>query len=388
MKETKPTANAARIVVSTPPLIGRRRRARRRGAGRRRGPAGPEPAAGAAPSAVAAGSRVAAPAARGEHHERERGEARRGSGRSRRRGRSPSPPARRARAARTRATSASLTCAFVLPWAMRSAMNSRCWSATSEVETLSGVRHSRHITSSSMSGSEARGCCAEAAAGAARASDEGEEREQRAHHASSSRIGVSVSSTHSWVIGNRRTAAIRPSRSMTKFSGIARLAPLADEVAVAIAQVRVGEAELADGLQRGAGVLLHVDPDDGPALVLHHLVGLLHERQLVDARVAPRRPDVHQDDLALVVGERAGAVLAEPRQRALGGRRGPLALGHGGVQRRVRPGGREAVGQQPHEQRGGERDGPVRAGSHSSSDGRRGRGPAPPGAAGGSADLG
>ena len=44
-----------------------------------------------------------------------------------------------------------------MPWAISSRMKARSWSATAEVETFSAVPHSRHITSSSMSGSEARG---------------------------------------------------------------------------------------------------------------------------------------------------------------------------------------------------------------------------------------
>ena len=50
MNETKPTANAARTVVSTPPLIGRRRPGRRRGGGGPRGRAsGPLGGAGSSP---------------------------------------------------------------------------------------------------------------------------------------------------------------------------------------------------------------------------------------------------------------------------------------------------------------------------------------------------
>ena len=103
--------------------------------------------------------------------------------------------------------------AFVRPSAISPAMKSRSWSATSEVETFSAVPHSRHMTSSSMSGSEARGSAA-GAAGAARRSGE-EPGEQEPGHDDSSSSGRSVSSTHAWVIGMRRTAATLPSRSIT-----------------------------------------------------------------------------------------------------------------------------------------------------------------------------
>ena len=92
-------------------------------------------------------------------------------------------------------------------------MKSRSWSATSEVETFSAVPHSRHMTSSSMSGSEARGSAAPAAGASER------EREQRGEqdpaHDDSSSSGGSVASSHSCVIGIRRTAATLPSRSIT-----------------------------------------------------------------------------------------------------------------------------------------------------------------------------
>ena len=92
-------------------------------------------------------------------------------------------------------------------------MKSRSWSATSEVETFSAVPHSRHMTSSSMSGSEARGSAAPAAgASSARASSAASS--ARAH-ADSSSSGGSVASSHSCVIGIRRTAATLPSRSIT-----------------------------------------------------------------------------------------------------------------------------------------------------------------------------
>ena len=116
------------------------------------------------------------------------------------------------------ATSASLISALVLPSLISPAMKSRSWSATADVETFSAVPHSRHITSSSMSGSEARGSAAVAACGASERERE-QGGEQRAHHAFSSSNGGSVWSSHFCVTGKRRTAATRPWRSITKFSG-------------------------------------------------------------------------------------------------------------------------------------------------------------------------
>ena len=95
-------------------------------------------------------------------------------------------------------------------------MNARSWSATAEVETLSAVPHSTHITSSSMSGSEACG-----AAPVANTSSSASASEARAHAFSPS-SGGSVSSSHAWSTGPRRWAAIRPRRSITNVSGKAR----------------------------------------------------------------------------------------------------------------------------------------------------------------------
>ena len=94
-------------------------------------------------------------------------------------------------------------------------MKARSWSATVEVETLSAVPHSTHITSSSMSGSEACG-----AAPVAKTSEHEQRRQQP--HAFSPSSGWSVRSSHFWSTGPRRCAAIRPRRSTTNVSGKAR----------------------------------------------------------------------------------------------------------------------------------------------------------------------
>ena len=94
-------------------------------------------------------------------------------------------------------------------------MNARSWSATVEVETLSAVPHSTHITSSSMSGSEACGAAAVAKTSSSPS-------RTRRRHAFSPSSGGSVLSSHAWSTGPRRWAAIRPRRSITNVSGKAR----------------------------------------------------------------------------------------------------------------------------------------------------------------------
>ena len=89
----------------------------------------------------------------------------------------------------------------------------------------------------------------------------------------------------------------------------------------------------------------------------------LEQRHLGLARPAPRRPHVEDDDLALLVGQRAGAAgaeLGQVRDRRLD----PLALGQRLVDRRVRPDRRDPVREQRDERRGGERDRPVQARAH------------------------
>ena len=53
-------------------------------------------------------------------------------------------------------------------------MNARSWSATVDVETLSAVLHSTHMTSSSMSGSEVRGAAPVANTSSSASEDERE----------------------------------------------------------------------------------------------------------------------------------------------------------------------------------------------------------------------
>ena len=146
-------------VVSTPPLTGRRSRARRRAAarrrdralgGRRRSRAGARAGASAAPRAPRRAPRAATSSA--GHDPGGDVEA-------------PSPRARRGRPAPYSSTSAALICALVLP----------CGDLLADERALlvgdrrrwrrrAAVPHSTHITSSSMSGSDAFGVAASAAA--------------------------------------------------------------------------------------------------------------------------------------------------------------------------------------------------------------------------------
>ena len=109
--------------------------------------------------------------------------------------------------------------------------------------------------------------------------------------------------------------------------------------------------------------VLRVDPQHDAAARGDLVVRALEQRHLRLARRAPRRPHVQHDDLACVVGQRAGAAGAEPRQ-VLDRRLDPLAVAQRLVQRRVRADRRDAVSQQRDQRRGGERDGPVDARAH------------------------
>ena len=109
-------------------------------------------------------------------------------------------------------TSAALISSFVIPSAIRSRMNARSWSATGACEMFSAVRHSTHITSSSTSGSVVFG---------SRRRGEREQQHEREQdpHARSFSSGSRCSSSQAWSIGPRRSAAIRPLRSIRNVSG-------------------------------------------------------------------------------------------------------------------------------------------------------------------------
>ena len=110
-------------------------------------------------------------------------------------------------------------------------MNARSWSATVEVETLSAVPHSTHITSSSMSGSEACG-----AAPVAKTSSSASATQPP--HAVSSSSGCSVRSSQRLV---DRPAALRgdpPAAVDHERLGEGARAVAVGVLAVAVAQAR------------------------------------------------------------------------------------------------------------------------------------------------------
>src|SRR5262245_16272161 len=102
------------------------------------------------------------------------------------------------------------------------------------------------------------------------------------------------------------------------------LASLVEEVG--IEDARLGEDPRDLAAQR-AGVVLHEevagDPDDAQTAGGEACLGRRHVRQLLDAGVAPRRPEVHEERRALAVGDLSeDLVEARRRERRRSGRRG------------------------------------------------------------------
>ena len=239
MKETKPTANAARTVVSTPALIGRRPRARRRAGARRRGRA----------------RRV------GRRAGRRRGRARRQrravtttSASARERGEHGHEPGGQRRSRRPRLGEHARA-------VLRDERGLDLLLGLAPGDQLRDERRApgrprrrwRRSAPSRIPGTSPRPRCRAARRAARRRRPRRRERaraqqrgEQRAHHAGSSSSGGSVSSSQSCVTGKRRTAATLPVAVDHVVLRVAGLAPLAHEVAVAVAQVREGEPELVD----------------------------------------------------------------------------------------------------------------------------------------------
>ena len=96
-------------------------------------------------------------------------------------------------------------------------MSARSRSAWGDAARLSGVPHTGHITSSSMSGRLARCCAAIAVAGSSARSERGEDRRESSHAPTFS----SAWSMNFWSTVPRLLATIRPSRSITNVSGSA-----------------------------------------------------------------------------------------------------------------------------------------------------------------------
>ena len=95
--------------------------------------------------------------------------------------------------------------------------------------------------------------------------------------------------------------------------------------------------------------VLGVDAEHGAAARGDPLVPALEQRRLVAAGRAPRGPDVEDDDLAPVVGERPRRPVAAERRQLERRRRRPLAARDGVVERRVAVAARQPVREQRHE---------------------------------------
>ena len=111
--------------------------------------------------------------------------------------------------------------------------------------------------------------------------------------------------------------------------GEAEDAELVADVAGAVAQHRVGEAVLGGEVAGVAGDVLDVDAEHGGVALLEALVPALEEGRLGAAGLAPGGPEVEDDDLAPVVGERAVAAAGQAGQVDLRRRLAPA--GHQGL---------------------------------------------------------
>ena len=138
--------------------------------------------------------------------------------------------------------------------------------------------------------------------------------------------------------------------------GVLDHAEALEPLAVLVLQHRVAELVLADEVLRARGDVEHVHAEHGASLALEAAVPALEQRRLGPAGLAPRGPEVEDHDLAAVVGERAGAVAAQPGQLELG-RRLPLAGGERLIDAAVRIGLGEPVREQRDERHEDANDG-------------------------------
>ena len=247
-------------VVSTPELIGRRRRARRRGAGRRRGRARAAPSAGAPRSAAPAGcgsrrQRRAVTITSGERGERDEDR------------RDPGGEAEALLLGLAEHARAVLRHERGLDLGLRLALVDELGDEGAllvghvgggDVQRRPAFQAHDLVLDVGERGARRLG-------GLRGGRGDGEERARGGRAARASRL----------LVEDRRERLVDPLlRDREAADGgdpavavddevlrVARLAPLADEVAVAVAQVGVREAELVDRVERGAGVLLDVDPE-------------------------------------------------------------------------------------------------------------------------------
>jgi hypothetical protein len=94
------------------------------------------------------------------------------------------------------------------------------------------------------------------------------------------------------------------------------------EVAVAVAQVGIGEVVVAHEGQRIGRDVLVGDAEHGAAVAFELALGVLEQGGLDLARFTPRRPEVQHDDLASERGQRGVVAPVEHRQH-VGGFRCP-----------------------------------------------------------------
>ena len=218
-------------------------------------------------------------------------------------------------------TSWSRICCFVSPRTIRVRMYSRSCSACGDsVASSSETPHASHITSSSMSGSEACGSAARAGTGGASASASARIRAARRtadRERASLRLPISGAtsfSRYSSVTGPGWTRATSPSGSTRMFSGTPLDFISLGEVARAVVELRVAEPLLVDELEAVLLVLLGVDAEDDEAVAAVAAIERLDLRRLVLARLAPARPQVDEHPAVAVIADRSGLRGTEPLQ--------------------------------------------------------------------------
>ena len=116
-----------------------------------------------------------------------------------------------------------------------------------------------------------------------------------------------------------------PWRRRRTSPGSAGRAVAADGRALAVVDVRVGDAEALEELARVTAEVLHIDADEDDVPVLPALRAFLKQRHLVPARTAPGRPEVEHDRLAAQRLDREVTLAVQPLERESGRRRGPTA---------------------------------------------------------------
>ena len=199
----------------------------------------------------------------------------------------------------------------------------RSWSARSDSAMFSGTLHVSHITSSSMSLNDARGCAASAVAGASAS-----QRQQRDHERAHQLACARSMAPREEVLRDLAARHRHHVAGLVEDEGLGQLrrAVLRREVEPVVAQARVGELVLAHEVARRVGVVLVGDAEHRAAAAGQPPLRALEHRRLVLARPAPRRPEVQHHDLAAQLRQRAPRLAVQRGQRhRRAGRRRPLA---------------------------------------------------------------